>query len=265
MSDSLNLTYNTIDEQNSEQSASTRRQLVAGAAVTLGGLGLLSMPELAGANHIKNIDPQTILNVAATAEVLATIVNTVGFERRLGGDDTTQRNIEAAAREELIHYDVLVSSAVGGKALTKQIHVPDEVFSNRTKFLEAITYGDQVFINAYMIGTTVFGNAGNGRLARITSEFMGVEAVHRALARQSLGRLGNDRAFVKYSQPETADGDTRTPNGAGFQRITTAVTQLEAAGFGFGKAGSKPGQMFDFDTVRQRTPNPADVNTRSPR
>ena len=42
---------------------------------------------------------ETILAVAATAEVLATIVNTVGWERGLGRDAVTQRNIKAAARQ----------------------------------------------------------------------------------------------------------------------------------------------------------------------
>ena len=89
-----------------------------------------------------------------------------------------------------------------------------------------------------------------------------MEAVHRALARQSLGLLGNDRAFMKYSQREEVDPGKGMP---GFRRILTAVRQLEIAGFGFGRAGSLPGQPYDFATVSARTPNPSDVNTRLPR
>lgn len=84
---------------------------------------------------------------------------------------------------------------------------------------------------------------------------MGTEAVHRALALQSLGLLGNDRASMKYSQPEENPNDPFFPK-AGFRRIESAVAYLEAAGFGFGKAGSKPGQIYDFDQVRARTPDP---------
>jgi hypothetical protein len=41
---------------------------------------------------------------------------------------------------------------------------------------------------------------------------MGVEAVHRALARQSLGKLGNDRIFMKYDQVEKApDAPNKAP------------------------------------------------------
>ena len=258
MTDPLNVAYASIDDAHRDASVTTRRRLIQGAAASFGSLGLLGLAtsDVAMAQMAAN-DPQTILNVAATAEVLATIVNTVGFERlgarnttpnRGGGvnagashlDPVTTRNIAAAAREELIHYDVLVSSGVGGQALTKRIWVPDQVFASPTNLLETLEVGDQIFVNAYLIGTTAFGNAGNGTLARYTGEFMGVEGVHRALARQSLGKLGNDRVFMVYE----------------FTDILEAVAQLQAAGFGFGEEGSKAGRFYEFDEVRQRTPNP---------
>jgi len=268
MSEALNLVYQSIDRQHADSSAHTRRQLVAGAAATLGGMGMLGLaPEIASAAHKE--DPQTILNVAATAEVLATIVNTVAFERNLGGDSTTQRNLGAAAREELIHYQVLTGLEPGrARPLTLTVHVPDAVFASRTSLLNTLVIGDQIFVNAYLIATTAFANRGDSELARIAAEFMAVEAVHRALARQSLGLLGNDRAFAKYSQAEEAIGPGKAPGAdglPGFRKVLTAVAQLEAAGFGFGKAGSLPGSSYGFDTVSARTPNPSDVNTRVPK
>jgi hypothetical protein len=265
LSDGLDLVYRSIDEQHADESPNTRRQFVGGAAATLGGLGLLSVPGLALAKKaVAGNDPQTILNIAATAEVLATIVNTVGWEKGLGTDDVTQGNIAAAAREELIHYQVLVSKGVGGRPLTKRIWVPDAVFADRTSLLSTLEVGDQIFINAYLIGVTTFGQAGNGALARIAAEFMGAEAVHRALARQSLGKLGNDRVFMKYSQRETAQA---APNkgAVGFTKIGVAAEQLQAAGFGFGAKGATPGRFYDFDAVSKRTPNPAGVTTRTPK
>ena len=253
MSDALNIAYDAIDEQHAGESAVTRRKLVGGAAASLGSLGVLGLVnnDAWAAQAAKNT-PKTILNIAATAEVLATIVNTVGAEKlnaQLRTDETLA-NVQAAAREELIHYSVLRS--VGGKSLTKKIWVPDAVFASRNGLLTTLEAGDQIFINAYLIGTTAFATAGgrkNAKFARFTGEFMGAEAVHRALARQSLGKLGNDRVFMKYS----------------FTKIETAVTQLQKAGFGFGKQGTAPGQFYDFDQVRKRTPNPAAVNTRKPR
>jgi hypothetical protein len=259
-SESLDLVYRSIDEQHAGQPAATRRQLVGGAAATLGGLGLLSLPGRAIAQAGGN-SPQTILNVAASAEVVATIINTVGAERVDLGDAVTLRNVRAAAREELLHYEELYRR--GGRTASKRIWIPDAVFSNRTSFLNAVQVGDQIFINAYLIGTKTFGNAGNGALALIAAEFMGVEAVHRALARQSLGLLGNDRIFIKYDGRETATG---APDRGqfGFEDVTAAVQRLQAAGIGFGTAGRRPGQFYDFDAVRRRTPTDPDLNTPFP-
>jgi hypothetical protein len=247
MAEALNIAFDAIDSEHAEESATTRRRLVAGAAGAIGGMGLLGLLDTEDA-MAKN-DAKTILKVAATAEVLATIVNTVGPER-LGAklDAVTLRNVRAAAREELIHFDVLGS--IGGKPITKKIWVPDAVFASKEGLLNALVTGDQIFINAYLIGTTAFAKAGQARFARFTGEFMGAEAVHRALALQSLDKLGNDRAFMRYS----------------FSKIEDAVSRLEKAGFGFGQKGSKsPGAFYEFDQVRKRTPNPSAVNTRTPR
>jgi Ferritin-like domain len=248
MSEALNLAYEGVDREWSDESASTRRRFVQGAAATLGGLGvfgLLSNDE-AQAQMAGN-DAQTILNVAATAEVLATIVNTVGPEKlRRQLDPVTRRNIRAAARQELIHYNVLKS--IGAKELTKRIWVPDAAFASRKGLLTTLEAGDTIFVNAYLIGTTAFANAGKGTEARYTGEFMGVEAVHRALARQSLGKLGNDLVFMPYE----------------FTDIMDAVKALQSAGFGFGARGSKKGRFYDFDDVKRRTPNPGAVKNRKP-
>jgi len=246
MAEALNIAFDAIDEEHAEESATTRRKLVAGAAGTIGGMGLLGLLNTEDA-MAKN-DAKTILNVAATAEVLATIVNTVGAERLATQlDPVTLRNIRAAAREELIHFDVL--GTIGGKPATRKIWVPDSVFATTDGLLKALVTGDQIFINAYLIGTTAFAKAGKAKFARFTGEFMGAEAVHRALALQSLGKLGNDRVFMRYS----------------FSKIEDAVAMLQKAGFGFGKKGDSPGAFYNFNEVRKRTPNPTGVNTRKPR
>jgi len=278
MSEGLDLVYRSIDEENADKPAATRRQLVAGAAATLGGLGLLGLPGVAGAQRLgadQELDViddqslQVIANVATTAEVLATIVNTVGSVGSVAvggvrvGPVTLPRDgtlkISASAIQELGHYEVLRS--LGGRSATKRIWVPDAVFANANNFLGTLEVGDQIFINAYMIATTIYARAGRDNLARAASEFMGVEAVHRAFARDLRGLLGNDRMFMKFDQAEAAPG---APNFGtkGFERVEGAVTQLQAAGFGFGVEGAKPGKFYDFDRVRRDTPDPDDVNTR---
>jgi len=149
---------------------------------------------------------------------------------RVNLDPVTRRNVRAAAREELIHYEVLTSPAVGGKEVTKQIHVPNAAFASAEGLLKTLVAGDQIFVNAYLLGMTVFARQGGltgSRFARYLGEFMAVEAVHRALALQSLGRLGNDRVFMKFAQKESVT-DIPTTGLPGFYRITDAVTQLEA-------------------------------------
>ncbi len=266
MEDGLQPVLAAVDAQHADRPARTRRQIVAGAAAGLGSMGLLGVAAgRAEADHTKDLDgrgndTQTILNVAATAEVLATIVNTVGAET-VELDAVTRRNVAAAAREELIHYNVLVAS--GGRAITKRIWVPDAVFANATGLLSTLEVGDQIFVNAYLIAVRAFAIAGNGRLALFAAETMGVEAVHRALARQSLGKLGNDRVFMKFDSRETAP-DAPNRGQAGFGRIVTAAAQLQAAGFGLGAEGAKPGRFYDFDEVKRRTPDDPDLNTRRP-
>jgi hypothetical protein len=272
MSEFLNAVVQSVDDQHRDKPAATRRQLVAGAAAALGTMGAVGWARNAEAAAKKNAPvapntPETILNIAATAEVLATIVNTIGAER-VAMDATTLANVSAAATEEKIHYETLTSKTIGAVPVTKRIWVPDEVFANATNLLTTLVVGDQVFINAYLLAGTVFarqGGSGNAKLSRYAAEFMGVEAVHRALALQSLGRLGNDRAFMKFGQKEAVQGLPTTGTG-GFYKITDAVTVLEGAGFGFGKAGSKAGAFYDYDAVAARTPSAFDsgVNTTTP-
>ena len=268
MTDVQNHLFDTIDRQNAHESAHTRRKLVGTTAAALGSMGLLSLARGDSATAAVRTNPEnsveTIAAVAATAEVLATIVNTVGPEK-LGNrlDAVTRRNIRAAAQQEKNHYELLTSKAVGGKAVTKQIHVPDEVFSSPEALLTTLVVGDQVFVNAYLLATTVFARQGTlsgSKFARYTAEIMAVEAVHRALALQSLGKLGNDRTYMKFAQREEVKG-LPTTGAPGFYKIMDAVGILESAGFGFGKAGSKPGQMYSYDEVAARTPTDPDVNT----
>ncbi len=243
MSQSVNEVYRGIDAGFGHESAATRRKFVAGAAATIGGAGLLSLPGKAMAAN----DATTILNIAATAEVLATIVNAVGAER-VHLDAVTKRNVLDAAYQELDHYNVLVS--VGAKPATKKIWVPDAVFGSKHGLLTALVAGDGIFVNAYLIGVTAFAKGGKDTFARYAAEIMGVESVHRALALQSLGKPGNDLAFAG---PYT------------FTKIEGAVAALQSGGFGFGAKGSKPGKFYEFNTVSKRTKHRSEVHALSPK
>ncbi len=267
MSEVTNHLFDTIDRQNSHESAATRRTLVKTTAAALGSMGLLGMASGDAFAAVKTDSANSVENlttVAATAEVLATIVNTVGPEK-LGDklDAVTRRNIRAAAQQEKNHYELLTSSAVGGKPATTTIYVPNEVFASADNLLTTLVVGDQVFINAYLLATTVFARQGTlsgSKFARYSAEIMATEAVHRALALQSLGKLGNDRVYAKFGQREQVPGLPTTGAG-GFYKILDAVAVLESAGFGFGKPGSKPGTKYEYAEVAARTPSDPAVNT----
>jgi Ferritin-like domain len=246
VSEHINDVYGSIDRGFAGESASTRRKFVAGAAGTLGGLGLLSLPAKALAAN----DAQTILNIAATAEVLATIVNTVGAQKVSFSSNVTKRNVLDAAYQELDHYNVL-TSALGAKPATKKIWIPNSLFASEHNLLSGLVFGDGVFVNAYQIGVTAFGNAGKGTFARYAAEIMGIESVHRALALQSLGKPGNDQAFASGSTPYFTD-------------ITKAVSLLQGAGFGFGAKGKGPGKFYDFDHIKKQTHHRSEVHRLSP-
>ena len=237
-----------IEEQHSGLSALSRRRLMGSAGAGLAGIGVLgALPGVASAARGDN-NAQQILNIAATAEVLATIVNTVGPEK-LGDklDAVTRRNIQAAAQQEKNHFEAL-TGALGAKELTRSIYVPDEVFASKENLLRTLVAGDGIFVSAYLIGTTVFARDGkSSKAARYAAEIMGVEAVHRALALQSLGELGNDLAYMPFQ----------------FKNITTAVKLLQRAGFGFGAPGSKPGTEYKYDEVSRRTPTDPGVSSLS--
>jgi hypothetical protein len=266
MTEVTNHLYDEIDRQHAHLPATTRRSLVKGTAAGLASMGLLGYLSGTADAKVATADEnsvENILAVAATAEVLATIVNTVGAEQVTGLDAVTKRNVQTAAQQEKNHFEVLTSKAVGGKPATMTIYVPDAVFAGPEALLTTLAVGDQVFVNAYLLGTTVFARQGTlsgSRFARYAAEIMGVECVHRALALQSLGRLGNDRAYAKFAQPERAKG-LPTNGQPGFYKIMEAVTVLESAGFGFGKPGSKPGTAFTYDDVSARTPTVPGVNT----
>ena len=204
MSEVNNQLFDTIDRQHAGLPASTRRALVKTTAGALGTMGLLGYASSSAFATVKTADANSVENittVAATAEVLATIVNTVGAEKLSGKlDAVTLRNIRAAAQQEKNHYELLTSSAVGGKPATTTIYVPDEVFASPENLLTTLVVGDQVFINAYLLATTVFARQGNlmgSKFARYSAEIMATEAVHRALALQSLGKLGVPQAAVR--------------------------------------------------------------------
>ena len=99
MSEVTNHLFDTIDRQNAHESAATRRTLVKTTAAALGTMGLLGYASKDAFAAVKTDAANSVENitaVAATAEVLATIVNTVGAEKLAG-------KLDAVTLLSLIH------------------------------------------------------------------------------------------------------------------------------------------------------------------
>ncbi len=241
----------------------SRRELLktGGAAVGAGAvaLAMTALPASAEAASYGS-GTQEALNVAATVEVLTTVVTTTALQK-LSLPQAAIDTVGAASREELDHYEVL-TQRFGARAATHKVWVPDAIFTSPTSLFQTLVVGEQICINLYLVATTVWARSGSPFLARVGAELVGNEGVHRALARQALGLQPNDRAFMKYNQIDQADGPGS--GSTGFTSPLGAIVGFQAAGIGFGTQGSAPGAFYDFDTVRQSTPNPSFVNTLQP-
>jgi hypothetical protein len=244
-----------------EDSGFSRRGLLLVAGAGAAGIALSAAPgAVARVASGGSNSAERVVNVASTIEVLTTVITTTALQK-LTLPTAAIQTVGAASREELDHFNVLTHD-FGGHPATRRVWIPDALFASPTALFTGLVVGEQICINLYLVATTVWAKEGNPRLARAGAELVGSEAVHRALARQALGLQPNDRAFMKYTQPEPAAGPGHGM--PGFTTANDAITQFEAAGFGFGRKGKGSGAFYSFDTVITKTPNPSFVNTPTP-
>ncbi len=166
----------------------TRRRLIQATAGLSGGLVAGGFAQLFGlstayaALEDAEDTPQTILNLAVTAEGLAitayyhTIAN-----NPLGLDDATLAYLKLALTAEQYHLEFLQSA--GGEPLTTDFYIPDtflvEKVSNARTFVELET----AFIGAYLAATRRFAELGEPRLAATAAQHAASEAEHLVLLR----------------------------------------------------------------------------------
>ena len=213
-------------------SATTRRAILQRAAIgaagatALGGLGpAAALAKSHGHDSVKKVGVTAI-----TAEALA-VTYLTEVVRRFGSQvsTSTAHVIEAANAEEQAHYDFLHKA--GFKSPTKKFWIPDAWFASVPAVAATIEAAEGLFVNAYLIGITVFARAGNPTLARYAGEIMGVEAQHLALARDLQGKLPNNLAFQRFR----------------FKNLDQVVGGLKEAGAGFGTQGKTPGAFYHYN------------------
>jgi hypothetical protein len=177
----------------------SRRGLLKGAAGLSGGIAAASFAGIFGissaqASHNANDDPQTILNLAATAESLATTFYTAALtaaEFELDPADVVY--LRLALDAERYHLDFLTAN--GGRALATQFYVPANLLKDPALFVKVGADAETAFVGAYLAATRRFAELGEPRLAATTAQHACSEAQHLALIRDIGGLTPNNLAL----------------------------------------------------------------------
>jgi hypothetical protein len=173
----------------------SRRSLLKATAAGIGGVGLASFGGAMGVSAAEGgDDPQTILNLAATAETLAvTFYYSAITAAQFDLDDADVAYLKAALLAEKYHLDFLTAN--GGKSLTDKFYVPATLLSDPGVFVQVGTTAETAFVGAYLAATRRFADLGLPRLAATTAQHAVSEGQHLALIRAIGGLLPNNLAL----------------------------------------------------------------------
>ena len=223
-------------------SKSTRGSLLKQAAVAAAGVGVFGQASaaLASAGTSSADTIKTVTTTAVTAEALAVSVLTAAVKAAPGTKVAPFIPVlKAANQAEYDHFQTL--SSLGAKPLTTRFWVPNAALgAGNVNLFKTLEVAETLFINAYLIGITVFAKAKQDKLARYAGEILGVEAEHRALARYAQSVV-EGKKLTKDTVPNNKGFETYT-----MSSMASIVAAIEKAGFGFGKQGATPGQFVDF-------------------
>ncbi|WP_298404446.1 ferritin-like domain-containing protein [uncultured Chloroflexus sp.] len=186
--------------EHTQQSVFSRRSLIKGVAGLGGGLVVASFANLFGvrpasaSGHDRKDEPQLILNLAATAETLATTFYYAALTAaKFRLDDEDVLYLKLALDAEKYHLDFLVSN--GGRALTNQFYVPANLLSDPALFVQVGADAETAFVGAYLAATRRFAELGLDRIAGTTAQHACSEAQHLALIREIGGFAPNNLAL----------------------------------------------------------------------
>ena len=173
----------------------TRRNLLKASAAGVGGVGLASFAGAMGVSAAEGgDDPQTILNLAATAETLAvTFYHAAITAAQFSVEASALAYLKAALLAEKYHLDFL--NANGGKSLTDKFYVPATLLSDPAVFVQVGTTAETAFVGAYLAATRRFADLGLPKLAATTAQHACSEAQHLSLLRDIGGLLPNNLAL----------------------------------------------------------------------
>lgn len=178
--------------------ANSRRNFMKAGVGLGGGIAAASFASAFGMGTAQaahaNDDPQTIANLAATAETLAvTFYYSVITGAKFDVDAESLRYFKLAMDAEQYHLAVL--GTLGGKSLTQKFYVPENVLTDANVFVSTGLAAETAFVAAYLAATRAFAEAGQGKIAATTAQHAASEAVHLSLIRETAGLDPNDLAL----------------------------------------------------------------------
>jgi hypothetical protein len=155
-----------------------------------------------------NDDTQTIINIAATAELFATThyLAAINSAEDLGLDEIQLNYMKAGFLAEQDHLELLVS--LGATPLFNEFYVPENLFTDKDLFSETTELAETVFVAAYLAAARIWseGGAETAPFAVTAAQIATTEAEHRALVRQLGGRLATNQSYAQYLVHNVSDG-----------------------------------------------------------
>ncbi|MDX2140516.1 MAG: SH3 domain-containing protein [Chloroflexota bacterium] len=164
----------------------SRRNILKGSIVAAGAT-MVGFPQLFGFSRVfaqgEGDDPQTMLNLAATAETFACVhyFTAINSAEALELTEQEVNWLKSFLDAELKHKQFL--EANGAQSLATEFFVPENLFTDRALFVETTNTAENWFIAAYLAATRRFAELGEPLLAATTAQVSGVEAEHQALIR----------------------------------------------------------------------------------
>ncbi len=189
----------------------SRRNLLKGSAVAAAGATAVSFGQLFQYSKVfgqaGGDDPQTILDLADTAETFACVhyYNALQNVDALGLQPREVRDLKSFLDAELKHKQFL--EANGAKALATQFYAPANLWTDRDTFVTTSDTAENWFVAAYLAAVRRFAELDQMLLAATAAQVMGVEAEHQALIRQMGGLLPSNRVLKQplfYNTSEVA-------------------------------------------------------------
>ena len=175
------------DEQRLVDHEVTRRNVLRAAGIG-GSAAALVFAGLFGEDVVDaqtaGDDPQTMLNLAITAEALAitsfhAIITQSTFFGRL--TPVYQNYLRSALTQEQVHFDFLVAS--GARPLANRFFFPEGILGNLALYVFVTDVLEGAFIGAYLASIRRFAELNRPDLSWTAASIMGIEAEHKALNR----------------------------------------------------------------------------------